>query len=119
MKVSIIIPCIKINNQTIKCIRKCLELDYYDFEILVLPDSSNKKSKHRNLKIIETGKVKPAFKRNKGMELAKGELFAFIDDDAYPQSDWLDVANQILISHSDVGAIGGPGITPKNDPLWA
>ena len=48
-----------------------------------------------------------------------GLYLAFIDDDAYPQSDWLDVANQILISHSDVGAIGGPGITPKNDPFWA
>ena len=111
MKVSIIIPCIKINNQTIKCIRKCLELDYYDFEILVLPDISNKKSKHRNLKIIETGKVKPAFKRNKGMELAKGELFAFIDDDAYPRKDWLKNAVKYF-EDGRVGLVGGPNLTP-------
>ena len=111
MKVSIIIPCIKINNQTIKCIRKCLELDYYDFEILVLPDISNKKSKHRNLKIIETGKVKPAFKRNKGMELAKGELFAFIDDDAYPRKEWLKNAVKYF-EDERMGLVGGPNLTP-------
>ena len=111
MKISIIIPCIKINSQTIKCIRKCLQLDYYDFEILVLPDSSHKKSKHRNLKIIETGKVKPAFKRNRGMELAKGELFAFIDDDAYPRKDWLKNAVKYF-EDGRVGLVGGPNLTP-------
>ena len=111
MKVSIIIPCIEINDQTRKCIRKCLELDYYDFEILVLPDFTNKKSKHRNLKIIETCKVKPAFKRNKGMELAKGELFAFIDDDAYPEKDWLKNAVKYF-EDQKVGLVGGPNLTP-------
>ena len=111
MKVSIIIPCIEINNQTIKCIRKCLDLDYEDFEILVLPDISNKKSKYKNLKIIETGKVKPALKRNRGMELAKGELFAFIDDDAYPRKDWLKNAVKYF-EDERVGLVGGPNLTP-------
>lgn len=111
MKISIIIPCARVNSQTMKCIRKCLELDYYDFEILVLPDEFNKKSKHRNLKIIPTGKVKPALKRNIAMEVAKGELFAFIDDDAYPEKDWLKNAVKYF-ENENVGLVGGPNLTP-------
>jgi len=110
-KVSIIIPCIEINAQTIKCIRKCLELDYPDFEILVLPDFCNKVSKDDRLRIIETGKVKPAFKRNKGMEIAEGRFFAFIDDDAYPDSDWLKNAMKYF-DNGKIGLVGGPNLTP-------
>lgn len=112
-KVSIIIPCININNQTLKCIKRCLELDYEDFEILVLPDSCDKKSKHKKLKIIETGKVKPALKRNIGMKLAIGEFFAFIDDDAYPTKDWLKNAVKYFVDKK-IGLVGGPNLTPEN-----
>ena len=111
MKVTIIIPCSKINVQTTKCIRKCLELDYYDFEVLVLPDYFNKTSKHRKLKIIPTGKIKPSLKRNIAMDLAKGELFAFIDDDAYPEKNWLKNAVKYF-EDEKVGLVGGPNLTP-------
>jgi len=112
MKVSIIIPCMNINHQTVKCIRKCLELNYNDFEIIVLPDFFEKKSKNKNLKIIQTGKVKPALKRNIGMKNAKGELFAFIDDDAYPERDWLKNAVKYLVNNK-IGLVGGPNLTPE------
>ena len=112
MKISIIIPCMEINEQTIKCIRECLKLDYEDFEILVLPDHTNKKSKDDRLRIIETGKVKPALKRNLGMEKAEGDLYAFIDDDAYPRKDWLKNAVKYF-EDENIGIVGGPNLTPK------
>jgi len=112
-KVSIIIPCREINEQTIKCIRDCLSLDYANFEILVLPDFTSKKSKNEKLKLIETGKVKPALKRNLGMEIAKGEFFAFIDDDAYPRRDWLTNAVKYF-EDPKIGIVGGPNLTPKD-----
>ncbi len=111
-KISIIIPCREINEQTIKCIRECLNLDYEDFEILVLPDFTSKKSKNNRLRIIETGKVKPSFKRNKGMALASGEFFAFIDDDAYPRRDWLKNAVKYFRDEK-IGIVGGPNLTPR------
>lgn len=101
-----------INDQTIKCIRECLNLDYEDFEILVLPDYTDKKSKDSKLKIIETGKVKPALKRNLGMEIAEGELYAFIDDDAYPRKDWLKNAVKYF-EDEKIGLVGGPNLTPE------
>ena len=113
MKISIIIPCININDQTAKCIRKCLELDYDNFEIIVLPDFFDKKSRHKNIKIIETGKVKPALKRNIGMKYAKGNLLAFIDDDAYPTKYWLRNAVKYFVNKK-IGLVGGPNLTPPD-----
>ncbi|MDL1979741.1 MAG: glycosyltransferase, partial [Deltaproteobacteria bacterium] len=48
------------------------------------------------------------------LKYAKGEIFAFLDDDAYPRRDWLThiVHN---FSDSDVAAVGGPAVTPDND----
>lgn len=48
------------------------------------------------------------------MEYAKGEIIAFLDDDAFPQEDWLKNA---LVNFSDpaVAAVGGPAVTPPED----
>ena len=111
MKVSIIIPCVYINERAVKCIRECLNLNYDDLEVIVLPDKTSKKSKDDRLRIIETGKVKPGVKRNIGMEDASGELFAFIDDDAYPNRDWLK--NVVKYFEDDnIGIVGGPNLIP-------
>ena len=88
-KVSIIIPCKKIDEFTERCIKECLKLEYDNYEIIVLPDDKESKKYNWRVKIIPTGKQKPAYKRNKGMEVGKGYFFAFIDSDAYPKKDWL------------------------------
>ena len=114
-KISIIIPCKGIDVFTEKCLQKCLKLDYDSFEILVLPDDSSKeeseKFSDKIIKIIKTGKVKPAFKRNLGMEKARGDFFAFIDSDAYPEKGWLK--NSIkYFKNKKIGIVGGPNLTP-------
>jgi cellulose synthase/poly-beta-1,6-N-acetylglucosamine synthase-like glycosyltransferase len=119
-KISIIIPCKKIDSMTIKCIVGCLNLDYSNFEIIVLPDKEDfiaPKKFPKKVKIIETGEVKPAFKRNFGMKKAKGAFFAFIDSDAYPKKDWLKNAVRYL-ENKEVGIIGGPNLTPLNVNFW-
>ena len=116
--VSIIIPCKEINSFTKKCIENCLNLDYEDFEIIVLPDSfKNEIKKNKKLKIVKTGNVKPAAKRNKGMKLAKGNFFAFIDSDAYPEKDWLKNAIKYF-KDEKIGIVGGPNLTPPGVNFW-
>ena len=119
-KVSIIIPCKKIDSMTMMCIVECLNLDYSDFEIIVLPDKDDSivlKKFPKKVRIIKTGKVKPAFKRNLGMKKAKGKFFAFIDADAYPEKNWLKNAVQHL-EKEEVGIVGGPNLTPHNVNFW-
>ncbi|GBE20426.1 GalNAc(5)-diNAcBac-PP-undecaprenol beta-1,3-glucosyltransferase [archaeon BMS3Abin17] len=120
-KVSIIIPCKEIDLMTEKCIKECLNLNYKDFGILVLPDNADKKTikkfSNRKIKIIKTGKVKPAFKRNIGMKKARGEFFGFIDSDAYPEKNWLKNSMKYF-NNPKIGIVGGPNLTPPEGNFW-
>ena len=85
--VSIIIPCKEVDQYTKESIAGCKQLDYSNFEIILLPDSSIEII--AGVKVIPTGPLSPGYKRNIGVKNAKGEFCAFIDNDAYPRSDWL------------------------------
>ena len=110
--VSIIIPCKSIDNYTLGCIDFCKKLDYGNFEIIVLPDYANELI--NGVRTITTGPVSPGVKRNIGVKNANGEFCAFIDNDAYPRSDWLTNALKCF-EDSEVGGVGGPGLTPESD----
>ena len=52
--------------------------------------------------------------RNKGLEVAKGDLIVFVDADVELSENWASLALSLLAEHSDVVAVGGPGLTPGN-----
>lgn len=111
MKASIIIPCKTISDYAIECADACRKLDWDDVEIILLPDKAEEKI--GGVAIIPAGSASPGKKRNIGIGNAKGEIVAFIDDDAYPRGDWLK--NAIKLIKNDVVAVGGPGVTPQGD----
>jgi glycosyltransferase involved in cell wall biosynthesis len=114
-KVSIIIAVGIPGKYVEECVSHCLALDYPDFEIIVLPDREWTPP-DRRVRVIPTGKVRPAEKRDRGVENSDGEIVAIIDDDAYPEPDWLTKA----VRHFDEGqvtAVGGPGMTPPGDSV--
>lgn len=113
-KISIIIPCKDIDALTLECIDKCSELDYDNFEIIVLPDYEYTLTS--NIRLIATGEVSPGKKRNIGVKNSDGELLAFIDSDAYPRKDWLKNAVKYFID-PEIAAVGGPGVTPETDSI--
>jgi len=117
--ISIIIPLYIIDERFFGNLEKFRRLNYSQFEILVVCDQKIKLPKQPNLKLILTGKNRtgPAEKRDLAIQIAKGELCAFIDDDAYPHQDWLRNA----VSHfgdKQIAAVGGPGLTPPEDNFW-
>ncbi len=113
-KVSIIIPVKRINDYIHESMDYLLALDYPAFEILIFPDERDKVHSWPKTKIIPSGKVGPAKKRDLALKHASGKILAFLDDDAYPQADWL---KKMVGSfrHGEVGAVGGPAITPSSD----
>jgi GT2 family glycosyltransferase len=132
-KVSVIIALHTCSERFLKDFSNFRNLDYPDFEILVVVDeptlneSSNPRStslkrlkKPNYVTIIPTSKelTGPGEKRDVGIENATGEICAFIDDDAYPRPDWLRSAVPFF-NNSEVAAIGGPGVTPPEDSLLA
>ncbi len=113
--VSIIIPCKDVNDYTRECIKHCKQLSCDSYEIILLPDDS--KEVIEGVKVIATGSVPPGVKRNIGAKNSIGEFCAFIDNDAYPRSDWLANAVKYL-ENPEVGGVGGPGLTPEADGLF-
>ena len=115
-KVSIIIPCKAIGPYALESVSHCLKLDYPNYEVLLLPDDWNGGDALDEVDVILTGPMGPSQKRDLGAQRATGEILAFIDDDAFPQPDWLTHA---IPNFEDphVGAVGGPAVTPPADNL--
>lgn len=116
MTVSIIVAVKGDNPYLRECIQACLKLDYPDFEILVLPDKELILD-YPKTRVIPTGEITPPIKRDMALEPARGEILAFLDDDAYPVKDWLTKA-LVYFSDPQVAAVGGPAVTPESDDLW-
>jgi len=118
---SIIIPVQKINDYIFETCNKLKELENKNFEVLIFPDEIEENNeefeKQLGAKIIPSGKVSPAIKRDMAIQYAKGDILAFIDDDAYPRRDWLKNAVRHF-NNSDVAAVGGPAVTPSSDSFW-
>ena len=115
-KVTIIIPFKRTNALLIECLEYIAIMKYPDYEVILLPDESGPIEGLPDAVILPTGPIPPSAKRDMGARNATGEILAFIDDDAYPDSDWLSNA---VISFSDpsIAAVGGPGITPPSDSI--
>ena len=103
---------------------------YRNFEVLFLPDHLLVRPEvNYRFRILATGSVRPARKRNQGAAAATGDVLVFIDDDAYPRADWLANAaarftqrlatSGAATSGERICALGGPGLTPPEDPPMA
>ncbi len=105
-------------QQTLNALDK---LEGEAFEVVLLPDEDVVPEAFGShgypMTVVSTGKVGPAVKRDKGAELAQGLWLAFIDDDAYPERDWL-VHVKAAVVDASVVAIAGPQLTPEEDGFW-
>ncbi len=118
--VSVVIACPGDSWMLQECLKAMESQTYRNFEVIVLPDAEIGLSPSAafNLVVMPTGKVRPAEKRNVGIEAAKGDIVAFIDDDAYPEPHWLENAIRYF-GEPSIGGVGGPGITPPGDGFLA
>ncbi len=111
MRFSIIIPVKEINDYIREFIPIILEQSFKDFEIIILPNEKSGE-KFKKTKIVPTGNVGPAEKRDIGAKIARGDILAFIDDDAYPEKNWLKNAD-VHFKTVEVAGLGGPQLTPQ------
>lgn len=105
-----------------RTIRDCLDgltkLDYPNFEVIIVNDGSKDNTEAIALEYpfriisIPNGGLSNA--RNVGMRAAKGEIVAYIDDDAIPDPQWLTYLAATFLN-SDHAGVGGPNIPPFDD----
>ncbi|HXB16870.1 MAG TPA: glycosyltransferase [Solirubrobacteraceae bacterium] len=101
-------------------LRECLEgvqrLRYPSYEVVVVSDGSTDDSPQiarsfGGMRVIETAQRGLSAARNTAIEHARGEIIAFIDDDASPDPDWLTHLAAAFESDECVAA-GGPNVPP-------
>lgn len=117
---TLIVPCPSDSAVLRRLLNALDEQTYRRFDLVLLPDAPIPDLPERPwLSVRPTGPMRPAQKRNLGARAAQGEVLAFIDDDAYPRADWLANAAARLAGPTAIDALGGPGLTPPDDPPLA
>ncbi|WP_269523504.1 glycosyltransferase [Coraliomargarita parva] len=101
------------------CLESLMKLEYPDYEVIVVNDGSTDSTgeiaqRFPRVRYFEQVNKGLSVARNKGAELATGEIVAYTDDDCVIDEHWL---HYLVLGMKDqaVEAIGGPNITPDSD----
>ncbi|MEO7521063.1 MAG: glycosyltransferase [Gemmatimonas sp.] len=93
-------------------------VDYPSYEVIVVDDGStldvHSIASQYDVTYIRTENRGLSSARNTGMRAATGEIVAYIDDDAYPDPQWLTYLAATFKTTAFVG-VGGPNIPPGDD----
>lgn len=113
-KISVIIPVKDRPEDLALCLDSLKKLNWQEdkLEIIVINDGGNGEL-CQNPNLLEDVKVVnnetskgPAQARNRGAEIATGEVLAFIDSDCIAEENWLEELTPWLMT-KEIGAIGG------------
>ncbi len=115
-KYTFVIPVKNINDHIRDIVPKINAFGRDDFEILIYPDENSDEIWPKTRQ-IETGPAGPAVKRNSAVKDARGEILIFLDDDSYPEKNYLEIL-EIDFSDPKIIAVGGPAMTPEDSPFW-
>jgi len=117
VKVSVIMPVERLGGDAERAIGSVLAQETtFPFELIVVsatPLSALSKTGVRN--VVEVNR-NPATRRNRAVSEARGEILAFIDDDAMADANWLATAIAYLDEFPKVVSLGGPDPAPTDSP---
>ena len=115
---SVILPVERTGGDAERAIASVLSQDApFPFELIVVsaePLAPAAEARVRN--VVEPNR-NPATRRNRAASVARGEVLAFLDDDAVADPRWLANACAYLDAHPDVLAVGGPDPAPPGSPV--
>jgi GT2 family glycosyltransferase len=114
-----VVVCTYNGHRTIgDCLDGLSRLRHTNFEVIVVDDGSSPSMEPivapYGFRTIRTANQGLSAARNVGMDAATGEIVAYLDDDAYPDPDWLNYLADAFLHTAHVG-IGGPNIAPPGD----
>jgi glycosyltransferase involved in cell wall biosynthesis len=118
-----VVVCTYNGERTIRdCLDGLLKLDYPDYEVIVVDDGSTDATaqiaRQYPFRLITTENRGLSSARNTGFRAATGEIVAYIDDDAYPTTEWLKYLANTLMTTGHA-AVGGPNLSPRTDGFIA
>ena len=109
-----------------RTLRDCLSglerLRYPAYEVIVVDDGSKDKTAELaaayNVRLIRIRNGGLSNARNIGWQAAKGEVVAFLDDDASPDPHWLHYLASTFMA-TDCAGVGGPNLAWPDDGFIA
>lgn len=113
-----------------KCIEGVLSSNYGNYEIIVVDQGKNDDTKNlidrvfcnnEKIRYLHTDIVGLSHARNIGCNNAKGEIIAYIDDDAVPVRGWLEAYARVFTDIKPTPTMAGGKILPEweiQKPGW-
>jgi GT2 family glycosyltransferase len=118
-RASVVVCAYQAEDTLEECLHSLTELDYPDYEVLVVDDGSTDATlqiaRRFPVRLLPRGRLGLSGARNVGLEYAEGEIVAYIDADAQADPDWLTYLVLALEAPGTAGA-GGPNPVPPDDP---
>ncbi len=118
--VAIVIPSRNVDYLLDNCIEKIRQLYPYVKIVLVLDDVSPEDYKRYDDKvlILQSEKYTMSAKRNQGVAVVDTKYVAFIDSDAFPDKNWLEISIDYLEKNSKYAAITGCQMNYPDDSFF-
>jgi glycosyltransferase involved in cell wall biosynthesis len=116
LKISVVIPLRRLNTYVRQALAALAQQTYRDFDVYVVTDEPETIAcAGLTVHCLSSGAVPPNYKRKMAAERSDADVVALLDDDAYPVAGWLAAAIRHF-ADPEVVAVGGPGVTPPDDP---
>ena len=115
MLISIVVLTYNRCQELKRCLDSLFGQSYKDKETIVIDNGSSDETasslKNYDLRVIKDGIKNKAYLRNLGLREARGEVVAYIDDDAVADPSWLYNIASTFVESNTIGAVGGPALT--------
>ncbi|MBU0502981.1 MAG: glycosyltransferase family A protein [Candidatus Omnitrophota bacterium] len=120
MNVSVIVPTYKRSQYLRRCLESLLKQVYHPLEIILAISADDQETCAAIEEIRESvdnsgviqqvvvDKQNIVYAENHGLEIARGEIVCFIDDDAFAPDDWISSIVVDFESDPNTGGVGGP-----------
>jgi peptidoglycan/xylan/chitin deacetylase (PgdA/CDA1 family)/GT2 family glycosyltransferase len=111
--VSVVIPAYNEEIYLLSCLESIKNQDYAgEYEVIVVDNASTdntaKIARDWGAKVVYESKRSPACARQKGTEVAKGKIIAFIDADTKAPTHWLSTIVWRFLCEREIVALSGP-----------
>jgi glycosyltransferase involved in cell wall biosynthesis len=115
IRVTVIMPVERIGGDAERAIASVLRQEApFPFELILVSAAPLELEIGNGVRNVIEPDRNPATRRNRAVSEARGEILAFIDDDAVADAGWLVTAVAYLDAHPDVLALGGPDPAPHD-----
>lgn len=126
--ISVVIPCYNEERYLPRCIKSILAQSYRDFEVIFVDDGSydgtkgvleSASAKSKKIRFHRQKNAGPGAARNKGVDLAKGDILVFVDADMTFHREYLRVLTGPIRAGKAFGTTHTKELVANKDNLWA